>query len=103
MTLLRALSVSIAGSKSQKTWHDCGANDHFVCNRNLFVTYGTVRKATVNTCAGIGIIFGQGLVRFQMNSLISTLMGKRVPDIGENFVALSKLVLNYKTVLGHSE
>lgn len=103
MTRLQALSVSTAGSKPQKTWLDCGANDHFIRDREVFTTYEPVDRATVNTCAGTGTIFGKGLVRFQTSTATLSLQCKHVPDFDENVIALSKLVPDYKIIFDHDE
>lgn len=103
LTSLHTLSASTTGAKFQQTCIDCRSNDHFVWDRKVFVTYDTVCRASVNTCAGMGTIFGQDLVRFQMSSTTLSLMCKHVPEFDKNFIALSKLVHNYKVVFEHSK
>lgn len=79
MTRLYALSVSTAVAKYQITSFDCGANEHFVCDRKVYKKYGKVYKATVNTCVGMGTIFRKGLVSFQIGSELFSLTRKNAP------------------------
>lgn len=53
---------------------------HSVCDREVFKTYETTLKAAVNICLGVGTVFGQGELFFQLDFGTMSLTCYHVPD-----------------------
>lgn len=95
LTRLHVYSASVSCVKSQKSLLDFGVNAHFIWDRQKFETYDVLPKTTVHTCAGVETVFVQGKVQFQMNSSITSLEWKHIPDFSEHVIPLSILLPTY--------
>ena len=58
--------VKGSNNKFDNTWLDFGANDHFIWDREVFVTYEGTDPTEVDTCTGDAEILGKGEVSFSL-------------------------------------
>lgn len=92
---LRSYMTKSSQPKSEKTWLDCGANEHFVWNREKFSCYRAIEPSAVETCGGASRIIGEGDVTFKIGSMDVTLTCKHAPDFAENIISLSKFIKSF--------
>ena len=59
-------SMCVQGSNKNffNTWLNCGAKDHFIWDREVFVTYEGTDSTKVDTCSDDAEILGKGEVSF---------------------------------------
>lgn len=88
----RALKASSWKNKTDETWLDCGANDHFVWDRKAFKNYNSIPSTPVDTCDGVAQITGEGDVTFKLDHREITLRCKHAPEFDQNVISLSKFL-----------
>ena len=95
-TKLLSFKSNTQANKSDQTWLDCGANNNFVWDRSVFVTYKETPVQHVETCNGTSEMVGEGDVKFLLGEKVITLKCKHTPGFNENVIALSKFVRLYQ-------
>lgn len=94
-TLIRPLHER--SSKTDDTWLDCDANDHFVWNRDAVQFSESLSPTSVNTFNGSDQILGHENVRFSFDGGKVTLVCKHNPDFDLNVVSLSTFIEDFNT------
>ena len=92
MSKFRSYKSETGIGKSDATWLDCGANDHFMWNKSVFNSYKSISPTPVETCNGTAYIIGEGSVRFKFDTEEITIHCKHAPDFNKNVISLSKLL-----------
>lgn len=91
LTRFEAKMAAKANQKTDQTWLDSGANEHFVWDRSVFKSYETRTAVNVDTCNGPSKVIGSGNVTFIFDNREITLTCLHAPDFSENIISLSKL------------
>lgn len=95
IVLAKAHRASTQKARYTDTWLNCGANCHFVWNRNALKCQESLPPNSVDTCNGSAKILGQGNVTFYFNNSVDTLLCKHAKKFDQNLMSLSKFIKEY--------